>query len=469
MEAALIHERARHRVQAKSKHCPARAMAGFLGLTIMLGSCSLFEKKSAVLWTDSPEMLLAVEMFNSSQNRHLLEVHYVADLADALVDRPKAPSLVIGKGLRTEAITDYFQSLEYLFGELVLSKNSFYPALLEGGVLQNRQVFLPVSFNTMMVICRKGALDEEASAPSLPSQTATSPTVQSTSITVPTMKRLARNFNLLAEKNKAPQMAFSPRWPDKDFLFQWMQLQGADFQERMQANSTREETAYPIKWNPEGLDSAMNAARIFIRDTNGSAEKEDAFSFKYLYTPGYRNVESGTILFTALDSASFFLLPEEVRRGLEFRYLEVASSIAVSEDIRYAGIPRTAPNKESAEQFLRWFFNPDSQKAILERSKSLQLSESEFGIAGGFSSIQHVNEASFPGCYPEIREHTPPKTMLRAPRNFPPGWKRLKSELVLPWMDEMASKSLSLSADEDFRLRLDAYLGKNPDLRTGLP
>lgn len=421
------------------------ALAGLL-----LSSCSLFEKQPAVLWTDTPEILIAVEMFNASQSRHLVEVHYVGDLPNTLRQTGETPSLVIGKGIKTEVLTDYFQSLEYLFGELVLSKGSFYPKLLDGGTMNNRQLLVPVSFNTLLVLNKKESVRLE------------NPSV----ITMDEIKKLASEFNEETD-GKPERIGFSPRWPDKDFLFQWIQWQGADFAERPlgQSGKSSSPATYPITWNAQGLDAAVAALRNYTNEVNTSVETEDAFSFKYLFAPGYKNVESEKILFTAMDSASYFLLPAGTRSMYDYRYFAVKNRIAVSESIRYAGIPRKAPNKESAEQFLRWFFNPDNQKAILEKSRSLRLSESAFGIAGGFSSLQQVTETVFPAYYTDLLGHTPPKAMLTAPQPIPPSWDKLKGELILPWLNDFPGKARETSPDADFRAHLDEYLKKNPDFQ----
>ncbi len=432
--------------------------------SLLLFSCSLFEKKPALLWTDTPEMLVAAEMFNASQSRHILEVHYVEDLANALL-QPEAqgrtgPSIVIGKGLRTGALSSYFQSLEYLFGELVLSKGEFYPSLLEGGVEGGRQLFIPVSFNVMLLLNKKNAAGQSGLAE------LTLPPTDASVLTMDEIRRLAVLFNGQS-KEEGERMGFSPRWPDRDFLFQWIQLHGALFGEK-QGKQERKDTAgkpYPVAWSAEGLDGAIAALRSYISDVNGSAEREDAFAFKYLFAPGYKSVESGKILFAAMDSASFFLLSPVARSKYEYRYFAEKGRLALREDIKYAGLPRRGTEKETAEQFLRWFFNADSQKAILEKSRSLRISESAFGIGGGFSSLRRVTETLFPGYYTDLLGHSPPEAMLLPPEPIPPNWYALKSGFLLPWLETAAGRTMTSSADADFSTRLTEYLDKNPDLR----
>ncbi|HWP68123.1 MAG TPA: hypothetical protein VN437_02395, partial [Rectinemataceae bacterium] len=252
-----------------------------------------------------------------------------------------------------------------------------------------------------------------------------------------------------------------------DFLFQWIQLNGAAFGEKSR-NQERKDAAgkpYPVSWSAEGLDEAIAALGDYISNVNGSIEKEDAFAFKYLYAPGYKNVESEKILFAAMDSASFFLLSPVARSKYEYRYFAEKGRLALREDSKYAGIPRQGPNKESAEQFLRWFFSADNQKAILEKSRALRLSESAFGIGGGFSSLRQVTETFLPAYYTDLLGHSPPEAMILPPDPMPPNWYKMKSELLLPWLETIEGRKLTATADADFSARLVEYLDKNPDIR----
>jgi hypothetical protein len=436
--------------------------AGLLASLLAL-SCSLFERKPAVLWTDTPDMLIAAELFNASQSRHLIEVRYVEDLPSALAAPAKkgeGPSLVVGGGLRASTLADRFQSLEYLFGELVLSKGSFYQSLLKSGAESKRQILIPVSFNLLLLLRSKNQPDAIA----MGDLAAVPP--DKTVITMEEIQRHAILFNA-GSKPGAERMGFSPRWPDQDFLFQWAQLGGANLAEKGAGKSGagQEEANLPLGWDQAGLDGAVLRLRGYVRTANSSVETEDAFAFRYLFAPGYKNVAEGRTLYAAMNSAAYFTLSPVLRSKYDYRYFEEGGRLAVAEDIRYAGIPRDAPNKESAEQFFRWFFNADRQKAILAKSRALRLSESAFGIAGGFSSLREVNEGAFPAFYPDLAGMAPPERLLQPPAVMPPSWSRIKEEVVLPWLDETAGRNTAVSPSGEFTERLAAYLDRNPDLR----
>ena len=82
----------------------------------LLAACSLADSGPAELWTDAPEIALAAELFNSSQQRYTVAVLWKAGLADALRQAKSPPSLVVGRYLKGQAVRDRFQSLDYLFG-----------------------------------------------------------------------------------------------------------------------------------------------------------------------------------------------------------------------------------------------------------------------------------------------------------------------------------------------------------------
>lgn len=441
----------------------AAALASLLAL-----SCTLFERKPAILWTDTPEILIAVEMFNASQDRQLIEVHYEEDLPGSLSILPPeagkaGPSLVLGRGLRTQALGDYFQSMEFLFGPFALPKSAFYPALLEGGATNKLQTLIPVSFNLLLVLTAKGAAIQNSLDGMADLEV---PPVDETVITMDEIQRRASLFTA-ASKGVDERIGFSPRWPDEDFLFQWVQLSGAAFGEANPKPDWRSQNgaSRALSWDPEGLEAAVASLRAYVSATNGSAAAEDAYAFKYLFAPGYKNVETGKILFAAMKSADFFTLPPVLRYRYDYRYFSEKERLAISEDIRYAGIPKSAPNRASARRFLRWFFDAEHQKEILEKSLSLRLSESAFGIAGGFSAIQNVAETTMPGYYADLVGHIPPNTMVLPPETMPPRWPVLKDEFVLPWLVAAAGENLDAPIDKAFSTSLQAYLDKNPDLR----
>ncbi|HTX72807.1 MAG TPA: hypothetical protein VMC79_08260 [Rectinemataceae bacterium] len=409
------------------------ALALCLG-TLVLGSCSLADSGPAEIWTDVPEIALCAELFNASQSRYLVEVRWQADLASALRQAKEPPALAIGRYLKSQAVRDRFLSLDYLFGELLVNQAAFYPELLAMGSIEGRQLLLPVSFNLPAIIFPKGTQGIRNDF-------------------ILGLDDLAQPAAAYNQKEGASfvRMGFSPRW-DGDFLTLAVNAAGAAFRE-----------GKPLAWSEPGLRSAVDAIRDWTASVNGSATFEDDFQFKYLYTPAYQYVSSGRTLFAYIDSASFFLIPEEKRSGLDYRWFARSGQVPVSEDIVYAALLRSGRGKQAAEAFMKWFFTEDAQRAILVSGRRARALESSFGIAGGFSSIRAVNEKVFPLFYPALVGHLPPAGAMAPATVLPSDWPELEQSVLSPWLVAVTSKpktSPPVDLGQDLATRIADYRRK---------
>ncbi len=387
------------------------------------------ESGPAKLWTDIPELVLAVELFNASREDQLIELEYKEDLAGALSDRKADPALAIGRYLKSKKIRDKFQSLEYLFGELYVNQSSFYPNLLALGNVNGRQLFLPVSFNMPAIVFAKGKY--RPPAPLL--------------LDLETMGSSARSFNKI-EGGSYVRMGFSPRW-NPDFLVLYAQAEGVDFREDKK-----------LVWNAEGLGRTVRNLRAWSREKNTSYLAERDFEFKYLFTPDYQYIAEGRALFAYMDSSRLFTLPVEKRGALEFRWFSSKGKIPVDDDMAFAAILRSGKGKSTAETFLKWFFKEENQRKILEKAASTGCMDIAFGLAGGFSSVRSVNERAFPTYYPSMSGQMPSAEQLSMPSTLPPDWPAIKENVVAPWLLESIARNIeSVDPDAEFSARMEEY------------
>ncbi len=407
-------------------------LAAGAALCLALASCSPPDSGPARIWTDVPEMAIAVELFNASQSRHLVEIQWKADLSSAIREAPEPPALAVGRFLKSSSVRDRFQSLDYLFGELVVNQAAFYPGLLGLGNIDGRQVLLPVSFNLPAIVFAK----------------ASSGTMRDFTLGMDDLAKATAAWNQRDQQGFV-RMGFSPRW-DPDFLTLLVNSSGASFRE-----------SSPLAWNEAGLGSAIAGVRTWIAKTNASAAMEDEFQFKYLYTPAYQYVSSGRVLFAYMDSGAFFLVPEEKRSALDYRWFAWDGKVPVSDDIVYAAIVRAGANKGAVEAFLKWFYKEDSQRAILEEQRRTRALESYFGLAGGFSALRSVNERVFPLYYPSLLGHLPPANSLSEPKVLPGNWPELKHDIVAPWLLEVTrSQEMPASPGQELAARVADYRKK---------
>jgi len=78
----------------------------------------------------------------------------------------------------------------------------------------------------------------------------------------------------------------------------------------------------------------------------------------------------------------------------------------------------------------------ETQRLLLEARRSLRLSETSFGIAGGFSGMRIVTEQVFPQFYPDLIGHIVPEDFLAAANVLPRNWQPLKERVILPYLRE---------------------------------
>jgi ABC-type glycerol-3-phosphate transport system substrate-binding protein len=146
-----------------------------------------------------------------------------------------------------------------------------------------------------------------------------------------------------------------------------------------------------------------------------------------------------------MEGSSFFLVPEEKRSGLDYRWYAEGGIVPLSEGVVFAAIPRAGRDKAAAEAFLKWFYREDSQKLMLEEARKSRSIEGSFGIAGGFSAVRPVTEKVFPLYYPSLVGHLPPAEGLAGPEALPSDWEGIKAKVLEPWILEATATPASSS------------------------
>jgi hypothetical protein len=390
-----------------------RIAAALLAATLasFFASCSGHSGDRAVIWTDVPELAIAVELFDASKvdpsdpSSGAVELHWKPELAAALASAKAPPALAIGSYLGSSPARKNLASIDYLFRGGRVDRSAFYPELLAAGVVGGRRILIPISFNLPVIVFARGA----------------SSTGDGFSLSMNEMSAPSTAYNRREGKANYSRMGFSPRW-DGRFLVSALEAGGAGFTQ-----------AGELAWNDDGLKKALGEIIDWVGRTNGSAALEDDFQFKYLFSPPYRYVKEGRSLFAYMDSSDFFRAPEERRTGIDFRWFARDGRVRVSDNLVCAALVRGAPGRKTAESFLRWLLEGETQRAILERSRRVRALDYSFGIAGGFSSLRSVNEESLPSYFPALVGHAPPAAALVAPAILPADWPALESAVVTPW------------------------------------
>jgi ABC-type glycerol-3-phosphate transport system substrate-binding protein len=413
---------------------PARIAFCLLSVAAVLTlSCGLGNRRVAVVWTDRPEFVAYAEHFNSSQPHRIVEVRYRENPAEALLSAKEYPDIVVGSWLKSASTRALFKPMDYFFEDLLLRETSFYPSLLKPGNIDGKQYLLPVSFNVPALIFSR----ENSASIAKPF-----------TLTPDDVKTLARAYNERSDGQYA-RMGFSPRWSD-EFLTTMATLYGASFRE-----------GSPLVWDAAALERAIAAVRAWTAEANTDAASEDDFAFKYLYDPPSKLVTSGRTLFAYLTSDRLFTVPEETRETLDFRWIERESIMPVVEGAPYLGMCKRGKAHAAADAFVQWFYKEETQRSLLDFAKKYRTMEISFGIAGGFSSIQAVNEEIYPLFYPGLLGHVPPSDFISPPNILPKDWTVLKSRVVMPYLRDRASGNAK-SAGATLEQRIADWYRQNP-------
>ncbi|GHV69643.1 lipoprotein [Spirochaetia bacterium] len=374
-------------------------------------SCHLLPSPAAILWTDRPEFALYAEQFNFAQDQYKVEVRYFESPALKLTETGANPDIVAGSWLKSSSTRNLFMPLDEILKKDPEMTESFYPRLLALGFIDDKQYLLPAAFNIKALVFARNQ-NLELSNPF--------------TIGLEEIEEQGKAYNTL-NRGAYSRMGFSPAWSN-EFLFTTMVLFNASFRES--------DAAGQVAWENSSLDEALGYISRWINEANTNIQAEDDFTFKYFYEPPARLVLSGRILFTCFDSSLLFTLTPEVRENLDFRWIARNETIPLDANAVFYGIAKNGRSKKGAEAFTRWFFNLETQRFLLEQSKSKRINESSFGIAGGFSAMRTVTEQVFPQFYPGLLGHIPPESFLSPPNILPRNWESLKERVIFPYLQD---------------------------------
>lgn len=392
---------------------PAAFVCAAAVITVLLASCSLFEKTTATLWTNRPEIAAYVEVFNAEQDKYKIEVAFRQNPAKSIIEEQVPPDIVFGTRLTSVRLRERFHALDSMFEKEILDPEIFYPQLLSYGKFEEEQMLLPVSFSIPMILFRPDVVSEET---------------DSFHMALEEMKAQAAEFTASGGENNQ-RMGFVTYW-EPEFLFAATTLLGAGY---------RETEGGQLAWDNTGLQRGVQELMSWSVSNNGGFESERRFSERYLYNPGYKLINNGRILFYFMELQDFLTIPDDTRDTLAFRWLSNGDEIHISEDVLFTGIPRGAKGRRAARRFFAWFFTEETQKKLLEADRFKRTRS--FGIAQGFSSLVWINEREIPNFHPDLLGHIPPTDRIAFPPPLPIDWAEMKNEVLLPWLEVSVSSA----------------------------
>ncbi len=388
----------------------------------MLSACSRFGTKTdshtmpsndecIVLWTDNPSFALYAELYNQKNPQNPVVVVYKDNPADSIPPAKDelSPDVIIGPWLKSSSTRKYYLPLTYLFTNGTLSRDQFYEPLIAAGCIEERPYLLPVSFNLNAMLFK--ATDAGF-------------ITDNYVVTLDEIRESGKKFNKQTGSGLYTAMSYAPSWIP-GFLYTAAVLQGADFS---YANKV-------LEWNQAMLDETIAFMKSWTCESNESTETEQDFQFKYLYTPNIKWANQEQVLFSYVTSNQLFATAEEKLEGLDYRWVSHNGKILVEDDIVWIGLYKNSGKLRKAEKFLLWLLNEDTQRELMEYMQSLNFVTTEFGIAGGFSSLKNVNGYVLPVFYPELLGNLPQEKSLMVQSSLPDHWKSMKERVVIPYLE----------------------------------
>ena len=387
-------------------------------------SCREVEQQRIVIWTSCAEFAQYTELFNNTHPGSNAVIVYKENPAQELPPAKDElpPDIVIGSWLRTDKTQKQFKSLDYLFDRQTISSSMFYDQLLEAGKVRRNQYLLPVSFNLPAVIFAASNKDYIK---------------ENYTLTLDQIKSTGLSYNEKNQKGSFSRIGFLPSAND-DFLYLTTKIYGVDF---------REEKGQ-IVWSDLRLRNTVSFDRDWITSTNGSAQEEQDFAYKYLFMPDYRQVTSGRTLLAYTTSEKMFGYMKSQELDIDYRWVAGDGFIPIEDSFLMTGIYAKARNEQGATEFLTWFFDSENQESILERKNKMNLNNEMFGIADGFSAMRDVTEHILPIYYNQLLTNLPPAHLLKVPQKLPARWDSYKSVVVEPYLNTAITTDEKVSISE---------------------
>ena len=381
-------------------------------LVPLLAGC-LFDKadQRIVLWTDRPEFAAYAQAFNSAQDEFVVEVVYKAAPASALKGKKVGRwDVAIGPFLNSVSLNDTFMSLDPLLSDDSVSKTNFYQNALDKGKVNSHQLLLPLSFNVPAFMFQSGKIRQE---------------YDSVALAPDAFTEICLDFN--KAKSRHAKCAFSPMWnPESIFFFS---ILSPGLCSQFEAGS---------EVRQQDVEAGISYIRQMVGTLSGGSKAEIQFREKYLYKNPLELLDSGHIFFWYSDVGSFYTMPAERRRNVDFRYyLNSNGKIAVCEDMLWLGIPKKGGNTKGAVAFIQWLMSPEVQQNLVLKAREMDIRS--FGLAGGFSALKAVNEEVLPQLYPFINSFIPQEEQLAFPGSCPTDWHNLRRGAIIPYLVQECS------------------------------
>ncbi len=388
-------------------------------VAVVFTGCSEEPRRQVLVWTDVPALLDYAILFNQDSDTYAVEVASRPDLIGALQSETRVPDLVIGRYLNQAVAEQLFDEAGTIVSRAG-GPQQFYPGFLAMGRFGNVQRLVPVSFDVPAV------LFADALSPDPEHRLM---------LELDAIRSAAGAFNDAGPAGTGV-LGYSPLW-DTEFLRTLTTSRGVAF---------RHGPAGGTLWSTEPLRETLSFAAEWVFEVNEGPEQSDAFAVRYLTRPHRDLVRDGRIGFAFVSGSEFLGWPDSQTVGLHARWVAHDGVIFVRDSVVMAGVPRETSNAQGARAFLNWLLSDDTQQHLIEQARDS--GHARHGIAGGFSSIIHINERVLLEARPDLVGRIPPVSVLRWPQRLPHMWPRMRDEAVIPWVRDQIRAGNSSESPE---------------------
>ncbi len=371
-----------------------------ISAVLILASCGRDNSEAPLLlWSNEPDAAFFVERYNYLSDDSV-EFEYVENIVEAITQRRDIADVVVGSWVNTPVVSDRMAVLEEDDRWIPLAfalPTIAYPA---GGALSGRE---------RVTLSEIGELTYADTPP-----------------------------------DQIANLAFLPSYGRET---SWVLLRSLGL------SIAGDATGDPIL-ETDRLSQHLSTLRDWQNQYHGSIAREHNYRDRYLYEPWNQLLEKNRL--EALYISSEELLDWEffARSRWEFSYLtDGEGGLFALDGVVYAGIPAGSDQIQRSRNLIRWLRDPEVQIALIEQ-KLIQRIDS-FGLFGGFSMAQEVNDQILMELYPHLDDRRFLVSEVRLPEQRPRYWNEALDQVVFPFLVTPESGDLTAELRRWYRQRGD--------------
>ncbi len=347
--------------------------------------------------SDKTELAIAAEMFAVSNEDVRIIFRHIPSIDTGAVKK-LSPDLVIGDDINSTAMTTLLAPMEFTAAA--------YPALAGPKDGRGREMLIPLAFKLPVIMGRREEMEK------LPDQVV---------VHERDMRAIETDFVSRNDSGRLTRLGFSPSWNP----FSYIDLLWLNF--RLSGGQLENMYDYDTIFG-EVRDALFDWLSVSV----GNVELAKEFDRHYRYIPDEVLLAENRIRFARVDFHYWISIPDIVKQNLDIRYFSGDRTIPI-QAVTWGGIIKNNTAGGSAEEFMAWLLEPETQKSLIGRWETEGLTV--FGFLDGLSSIPMINQTAIIDKFPSIRGKIPENHFLTIQKPLPDQWFRIREEVVIPWFE----------------------------------